>query len=183
MQRTLIPLLCVVWLIGCETSVNPAPRTPNDAALFGPAAMRIHPIFSQVKDWNGDNISDGIEALIELQDQFGDPTKASGQVVFELFEYRRNDPEPRGLRLVNPWIGDLSTLEAQRQRWNRTSRTYSFQLAFPQITTDRAYVLTATFELSGGGRYFDRIILAPQEPQYEPMPSSPPTSAPASQPN
>jgi hypothetical protein len=180
MWRSILPILCLLFILGCESS-TPTPRTPTDAMLFGPAAMRIHPIFTQVKDWTGDNNLDGIEALIELQDQFGDPTKASGQVVFELFEFRKYDPDPRGLRLANPWIGDLGTLEAQRQRWNRTSRTYSFQLAFPQVQTDRSYVLTATFELSGGGRFFDQIIIAAPEPQFE-VPTSRPAKEPSSAP-
>jgi hypothetical protein len=154
--------ILIVLFAGCQTSSS-TPAVSADAILFAPAAMRIHPIFSQVKDWTHDDRPDGIEALIELQDQFGDPTKASGRVVFELFEYRPYDPEPRGQRLVNPWIGDLNSLDAQRDRWNRTSRTYGFQLAYPQIRADRAYVLTASFELSLGGRYFDQIILEPTE--------------------
>jgi hypothetical protein len=177
-RRTIILIVLVLLLTGCE-SINPYPRSQTDAALFGPAAMRIHPIFTQVKDWTGDDDPDGIEALIELQDQFGDPTKASGRVIFELFEYRPYDPDPRGDRLVNPWLGDLDTLDAQRQRWNRTSRTYGFQLACEQIRDDRPYVLTATFELSGGGRFFDRIILEPKEPPVV-RPTTAPTTMRAS---
>jgi len=162
MSRWIAASLLIVLLLGCQSGAPS--RSETDAILFAPAAMRIHPIFTQVKDWTGDNHADGIEALIELQDQFGDPTKASGRVVFELFEYRPYDPDPRGLRLVNPWIGDLSTLDAQRDRWNRTSRTYGFQLQYDQVSENKPYVLTATFELSNGGRFFDRIILEPKEP-------------------
>lgn len=137
--------------------------------MFGPTAMRIHPIFTQVKDWNGDGKPDGIEVLIEFQDQFDDPTKATGRVIFELFEYRKDSPDPRGKRLANPWIGSLVTLADQRERWNRTSRTYSFQLTFDQIRPDQDYVLSAIFELSGGGRFFDRIVIQAQpEPRREP---------------
>jgi hypothetical protein len=181
MWRPIISIIGIIALAGCG-GPTPYPRTAADATLFGPLYMRIHPIFTQVKDWTGDDIPDGIEALVELQDQFGDSTKASGQVIFELFEYRRNDPEPRGQRLLNPWIGDLNSLEAQQQRWNRTSRTYSFQLSYPQIQTSNSYVLTATFELSGGGRFFNRIILAPREPIYDPYPTLAPASAPTSRP-
>ena len=138
--------------------------------------MRIHPIFTQVKDWTGEGHPDGIEALIELQDQFGDPTKATGRVIFELFEYRQFDPDVRGLRLVDPWIGDLSTLAAQRERWNRTSRTYSFQLQYDGINENRYYVLTATFELSNGGRFFDQIILQPKEAPIIQPPTTGPTT-------
>jgi hypothetical protein len=166
----------------CATP-EPYPRDEDDARLFGPAAMRVHPIFTQVKDWTGDGKSDGIEALVELQDQFGDPTKASGRILFELFDYRAYDPEPRGARLAY-WNADLGTLEDQRQRWNRTSRTYGFTLAYDSIRDDKPYVLAATFELSGGGRFFDRIILEPKAPKERPGVSSPsePTTQPTTAP-
>jgi hypothetical protein len=179
MFRWIVASAAMLLVLGCQSSA-PRPRSETDAALFGPAAMRIHPIFTQVKDWTGDNRPDGIEALLELQDQFGDPTKASGRVIFELFEYRPYDPDPRGPRLVNPWIGDLSTLDAQRDRWNRTSRTYGFQLQYDQVNENRPYVLTATFELSNGGRFFDRIILQPKEPPIvQPRSTTGPSTAPA----
>jgi hypothetical protein len=131
--------------------------------MFGPASMRIHPIFTRVKDWTGDGKPDGIEALLEFQDRFSDPTKAMGSVIFELFEYRPGYPDDRGDSVCNPWIGSLATLEAQQQHWNRTSRTYSFQLAYGGIRLDRNYVLTAIFELNGGGRFFDRMIIEKQQ--------------------
>src|ERR1700712_2827317 len=85
MHRWLIAISSILLLVGCK-AFHTYPRDATDAALFGPAAMRIHPIFTQVKDWTGDGHADGIEALIELQDQFGDPTKASGRIIFELYE-------------------------------------------------------------------------------------------------
>jgi len=178
MHRWFIVMILSAALMGCQ-SIALFPQDQTDASLFGPAGMRIHPIFTQIKDWSGNEKPDGIEALIELQDQFGDPTKASGRVIFELFEYRADDPDPRGERLASPWIGDLSTLQAQRDRWNRTSRTYGFQLQYDQIREDRTYVLTATFERSGGGRFFDRIILEPTErPAAGPTTNPLPTTAP-----
>ncbi|MGH7177953.1 MAG: hypothetical protein ACREJC_11275 [Tepidisphaeraceae bacterium] len=152
--------VAVVILVfcGCQNA-RPAPRSESDAQMFGPVAMRIHQIFTQVKDFDGDDKPDGVEALIELQDQFGDPTKASGRVIFELFEYRPYDPERRGRRVANPWIGELESLDEQRDRWNRTSRTYGFQLAYDQIQESKNYVLTAEFQLDSGGRFFDEIIL------------------------
>src|SRR5262245_13357907 len=97
-NRIIAVTLALLLLASCQSS-TPYPRTQNDAALFGPSNMRVHPIFTQVKDWTGDDKPDGIEALIELQDQFGDPTKASGRVLFELFNYRPYDPDPRGDRV------------------------------------------------------------------------------------
>jgi len=110
-------------------------REHTDAPLFDPTDLRIHP-FTSVKDWTGDNKPDGVEALLEFQDRFRDPTKAKGTALFELYDYRRNHPDPRGERLA-AWRGALQTLEEQRTRWNRISRTYSFQLAYPAIRPDR----------------------------------------------
>ncbi len=148
--------------------------------MFSPVSMRIHPIFTQVKDWTGDNRPDGIEALLEFTDQFNDPTKTVGTVIFELYSYRPYHADPRGDRLVNPWIGSLDTLAEQQARWNRTSRTYTFQLAYPQIRTDQNYVLTATFD-TGKRRFFDQIILEaqPKEPEIVAPATMLPTTAPA----
>ncbi len=164
--------LCVSMLLptlvlaaGCAKHQLPA-RTPRDATMFGPNRMRIHPIFTQVKDWTGDGKPDGIEALIEFQDRFDDPTKASGSAVFELFEYRPYNPDPRGNRVTNPWTGSLVTEDEQRARWNRTLSTYSFRLPFETVGENRTYVLAAAFDRSAGegeaARFFDRIVIEPQ---------------------
>jgi hypothetical protein len=192
MRGPRLALLAVITVgavcTGCN-SRGPEPLSASAAAMFAPVSMRIHPIFTQVKDWTGDNKPDGVEALIELEDQFGDPTKAAGTVIFELYSYRQYHPDPRGDRLVNPWIGSLNTLADQKVRWNRTSRTYSFQLEYPQINTATNYVLTATFD-TGTMRFFDKIVLeslakepqivapAPAPPIPATLPATFPTTAP-----
>ncbi|CAN5345718.1 hypothetical protein BH09PLA1_BH09PLA1_07700 [soil metagenome] len=180
-MRKFLPLILLLLASasGCQTDA-PFARSVADTQLFGPVSMRLHPIFTQIKDWSGDGKPDGVEALIELQDQFGDPTKASGRIVFELFEYQPYNPERRGDRVLNPWIGYLETLDEQRDRWNRTSRTYSFQLENPAIQTSKTYVLTAEFQLSGGGRFFDQIILEGRRAESESL--FPPTTAPTNSP-
>jgi hypothetical protein len=168
--RIVASIVLIIALTGCATSPKPVGA---EAAMFAPVAMRIHPIFTDVKDWTGDGRADGIEALLEFEDQFGDPTKASGNVIFELFTYRRNNPDPRGERIVNPWLGSLRTLADQQARWNRTSRTYLFQLEYPAVRQDTHYVLSATFD-TGQTRFFDQIILqASSRPR---VPTSAPTT-------
>ena len=125
--------------------------------------MRMHPIFTQVKDWTGDGRPDGIEALVELQDQFGDPTKASGRLVFELYEYRPYNPDPRGERLAIRGSGELATLDDQARALEPHEPHVRLPARLPRVRPDAAYVLTATFELSGGGRFFDQIILEPRK--------------------
>lgn len=151
----LVPLV-----FGCHPN-KPLNRDMNEAGMFGAASMRLHPTFTQVKDWNNDGKPDGIEAVLELQDQFGEPTRAAGRVMFELFEYRPHYANPRGPRLANPWIVTLTTRQEQEARWNRTLRAYSFQLEFPAVESKTTYVLTATFE-HNEGRLFDQLFVGPQ---------------------
>ena len=164
-------LICLALISFAVAGCNAAPkhaRSPSECQLFAPVSMRIHPIFTQVKDWTGDGAVDGIEALLEFQDQFTDPTKAAGDVVFELYAYRPYSPDSRGDRILNPWLGSLRTLRDQEARWNRTSRTYAFELAYPEIRDDRDYVLVATFD-TGQTRFFDQIVIegrrTPREPR------------------
>ncbi len=152
--------------------------------MFGPSDLRIHP-FTSVKDWSGEGKPDGIEALIELQDRFRDPTKATGTATFELYAYQRNHPDPRGVRLAL-WRGTLLTLEEQKMHWNRISRTYSFQLAFPQIRLDKSYVLQVTFE-HAGQRLTNQVVLEMQEikgavPTSQPAVTQPTTTQPVVRP-
>jgi hypothetical protein len=161
----LLMCLALVLLAGCsQADIDPAPAA--ESPLFEASAMRIHPIFTEVKDWTGDGTPDGLEVLLEFQDRFGDPTKAAGTVMFELYDYRRTNPDPRGSRLANPWIGSITTMGEQTAHWNRTSRTYSFQLAFPTVEASKSYVLTAMFR-SADGRFFDRVVLESLEPEQE----------------
>src|SRR4051812_7760051 len=164
--------------VACQPASRTTEHENADAPLFAPTDLRIHP-FTSVKDWTGDNKPDGVEVLLELQDRFRDPTKATGTVLFELYEYRRNHPDPRGERLA-AWRGALQTLEEQRTRWNRISRTYSFQLAYPAIRTERSYVLQVWFD-QGGRRLTSQVVLEAQEAKVV-SPSTIPVTQPVTRP-
>jgi hypothetical protein len=156
-------VLALAPLIGCqphEASFAPA----KEERMFEAGTMRIHPVFTQVKDWTGSGQPDGIEAVVEFSDQFGDPTKASGQILFELFEYQPKNPDIRGKRVVNPWVASLSNPDEQKSHWSRPARSYTFQLAYPGVSRGRSYVLTAIFERDGGGRFFAQTLIEGQKP-------------------
>jgi hypothetical protein len=174
MRWFLLPLL----LAGC-TRAPLLPRGDDEAEKFGPSELAFHS-FTTIKDWTSDQKPDGIEAVVEFLDQFGDPTKASGTLIFELYEYRRAAPDPRGQRLMY-WNASIQSLQEQRLRWNRISRTYSFALANDQINPRRTYVLSAIFQSSSGGRLFSRTILEPQpeEPSASQPSTRPSATAPA----
>lgn len=173
----ILPILFATMLLTAGCSWFHEPPKPTQPEMFSANAMRIHPVFTRLQDWTGDGKPDGIEALLEFTDSFGDPTKASGQALFELYEYRPNNPDPRGARLVNPWIGSIRTAGEQHGHWNNTTQTYNFQLAWADINPSATYVLTATFESAGGKRFFDRTILTPsQESNGVPSTSTPDAS-------
>jgi hypothetical protein len=164
-RRGLLWLIVIVpWVLcaGCESTA----KIKADPS-FGPTHVRIHPTFTQVKDWTGDGKLDGIEVVVELLDDFDEPVRAPGKMTFELFRYLRGEPNPAGDRLVNPWVGSLLTREEQAAHWSPALRAYTFQLAYPQVSQGQYYVLSVTFESAGGttrlggGRLFNQIILEP----------------------
>ena len=157
----LLLLTCLGW--GCESS----PTIAREEA-FGPAKVRLHPTFTQVKDWTGDGKPDGVEAVVELLDSFGEPTRGSGSFLFELSEYRPVEPQPAGGRIADPWVFKLDTREQQQARWNPALRAYTFQLPMGKLPPEPAYVLDLTYESLGGtttrptgGRLFDRLVIEP----------------------
>ena len=163
-------------VVGCEGG-DAHPRSTLDQKMFGPAAIRIHPTFTQVRDWAGGGKPDGIEATLEVQDQLGEPTRSTGRVMFELHRYDDQSPQVRGRRVAGPWISYLNSKDQQQEHWNSALRAYTFQLHYPQIRTRDYYVLTAQFDLNQdraatgsnhasttapAGRLFDQLILLPQ---------------------
>ena len=100
--------------------------------MFAPVAMRIHPIFTQIKDWTNDNRPDGIEALIEFEDQFGDETKAAERSSSSCTVIASTSLIPAAT--VSATRGSARSIPrtSSGARWNRTSRTYTFELEYPR---------------------------------------------------
>jgi hypothetical protein len=159
----LLAFALTLFIVGCsQTAIHaPAADAPVDPRdFFGPATVRLHPIFTQVKSFSSTGgAPDGIEAVLEFDDRFGDPTKAAGAVIFELYSYRKGYPDPRGPRLVQPWTASLAAVEQQQAHWRREISAYSFLLSYDQIKADKNYVLTATFEPLSGPRLFSQTII------------------------
>ena len=67
----------------------------------------------------------------------------------------------------------------------RISRTYSFQLAYPQIRTDKSYVLQVWFD-EAGRRLMSQVVLEAQEAKVvtpSTIPVTQPVTRPASRPS
>ena len=150
--------LCLAVACGCQKSGYT--RSAADAEMFGAQAVRIHPTFTRTKDWTGDGKPDGVEAVLELQDEFGEPTRATGRAMFEIYQYRPYHPDPRGRRVEAVWDWPLTTRQQQVEHWSRALRAYSFKI--PYDPGNHTVVLAATFDLNGDKpRLFDQIILEP----------------------
>jgi hypothetical protein len=175
MLRSLVLLSLAMVVCGCEGTSHP--RSELDQRMFGPASVRIHPTFTQFRDMGGAGKPDGIEATLEVEDPFGEPTRSTGRAMFELYEYVKNSPRIRGERLAGPWIAPLDTRAEQQEHWNPALRAYTFELHYPKIDPNRYYVLTVQFDLNNAGatsqpttrsamdrpgRLFDQLIIAPQ---------------------
>ncbi|HUB26246.1 MAG TPA: hypothetical protein VL992_12520 [Tepidisphaeraceae bacterium] len=160
----LLPLaaLLALLLTACDT-LQPIPRTPEEEAMFGPVSMRLHPTFTEVKNWTGGTKPDGIEAVVEFDDAFHEPTKAAGTLIFELFGFRRGYADPRGPRLLM-WNASIMTFDEQQAHWHREFGAYSFLLSDPEIRLDQDYILTATYQSPNGKRFMDRTVLIAQKP-------------------
>lgn len=166
-----LPLLLSA-LASCETKYPPSEA---DARLFGAKSMRIHPTFTRVKDWTGDGKPDGIEAVVELQDEFGEPTRGTGSLMFELYTYQPTHPDPRGRRVPEVWVRPIMNRQEQVAHWSRALRAYSFRIPFDPGRT--RYVLAATFERPNDqGRLFDQIVLEPPAPERNISPATAPAA-------
>ena len=179
MLRLALAATFAILTFGCE-GAGSHPRSALDQKMFGPASVRIHPTFTQVRDWTGNGKPDGIEATLEIQDQFGEPTRSTGRAMFELFDYRKDTPKVRGRRIAGPWIASLDSKADQQEHWNSALRAYTFQLHFPKVVRNEYYVLTVQFDLNSTtsetqpatttpsssasiGRLFDQLIIEPQD--------------------
>ena len=160
-QSVLICAICGLSGLACTT-----PRLGGDRpAMFEPVQMRINPTFTRFRSFDANQDPDGVEADVELRDEFGDATKGAGFVYFELYDYVPEGADVRGPQVGEAVRYDLSSVEAQRQHWQNVVRTYRFRLPWRELDPQRRYVLSATYlpgESSAGERLFDRLVILPR---------------------
>ena len=163
MRRTLLLLMLFLLPLGCVD----ARRAISRDAAFGPARMRINDTFTRLRDSNGDDKPDQLEANVELIDAFGDATKGAGIMRFDLYDYA-----PEGTDFVGEPVGstqtyDLSTGLEQSRYWQSVVRTYRFRLPW-QLAGDQRYVLSVVYEPGEAERetltdeprrLYDRIVV------------------------
>ena len=163
-KSALICAVCGFSALGCRPPLPSGDRP----AMFEPVELRINPTFTRFRSFDADTSHDGIEADVELRDEFRDSTKGGGLIYFELYHYIPAGPDVRGPQIGGPAGFDLSTVAAQREHWQNIVRSYRFRLPWRDLDPTERYVLSATYgprEEHRGERLFDQIVILQQREQ------------------
>ncbi len=115
---------------------------PLDRLL--PGEITIHPFTgARTVDQAGKPL--GFEVRIKVLDSYGDPTKAFGELLFMLYDYKAQSENPRGNRL-GTWPEHLMDPEKNQLHWDPISQSYKFNLRYnKQLSVGHRYVLEVYF--------------------------------------
>jgi hypothetical protein len=141
---------------------TPVPAPIN---LTLPKTVKIHE-FTTTRTFDELGGIPGIDARVEALDAFGDTTKAFGDFRFELFKFKPNAPDPKGLRL-GVWEEKLLDPKVNRTHWDEINRAYQFKLKCDKdcgLGVGDKYVLVVTFSSPFSNRLFSnpKIFVAGQ---------------------
>jgi len=115
---------------------------PLDELL--PTRITIHP-FTGVRTVDSDGKPLGFEVRIKALDNDDDPTKAFGDFMFMLYDYRPQSENPRGARL-GVWPENLMDPDKNQLHWDPISQSYKFNLGHKQpLSMGHRYVLDVFF--------------------------------------
>lgn len=145
--RLLVSVLTAAALAGCNGWPPPTKpgktHVPHPISLTLPKSIHIHP-FTGTRTFDQAGGIKGIEVSVTPKDAYGDPTKAFGTFRFELYEYRGNNPDPKGPRKVH-WEVSVMDPRTNRVHWH-VSLAYKFRLRWDEgIPVGRRFVLVVTF--------------------------------------
>ncbi len=153
-------VLPFVSIGGCRRGqLTAAPDEPTAEEMVGyysPRSIKLLP-FTKPRSFDNDLIPDGIGVSLRTLDAAGDPVKAYGSFLFELYHYRAASQAHRG-ELIQTWTQPVRNLEDQDRFWERVTDTYEFQLSWEgsPIPVQKRFVLAASFQPGpGGDRLFD----------------------------
>jgi hypothetical protein len=155
----LTPCLLMLTFGACHRgeigTMTDGPSTEELVQYYSPKSIRILP-FTKPRSFDADAVPDGIGVSLRTLDGAGDPVKAYGVFMFELFAYRQAIGGNRG-PLIRTWTQPVVNLAEQKQFWERVTTTYEFQLSWEgqPLSPQKKYVLVASFQAPGGERLFD----------------------------
>ncbi len=131
------------------------PSTDDLVAYYSPRTIKILP-FTKPRSFDDDAFPDGIGVSLRPLDSGGDPVKAYGTFIFELYAYKNAIGNHRG-QLIQTWTQPVRSVTDQKKFWERVTSTYEFQLSWEgsPIPPQKKYLLVASFQASGSERLFD----------------------------
>ncbi len=148
-------LAAAAWSVGGCDQLKPVPTTqpvPSPINMLLPKSIHIHPLTGGSRVFEGG--LRGLEVQLAAKDSFGNTTKAFGDFVFELYDYRPNSPDPKGPRIA---VWEESTLDPKLNSrfWDETRRMYEFRLQWDYTPTPgRKFVVTVRFSSPFSERLF-----------------------------
>ncbi|MFQ5591226.1 MAG: hypothetical protein ACE5HE_08700 [Phycisphaerae bacterium] len=161
-QLSFVEAAALLMLGACAA----APRAGQEAsqqqmlALLMPTRIEIVAPFTRVRSFDDDANPDGIELLLQAVNSLDDPGMLVGRVHVDLLEYIPASGDNLGRRL-DVWKIDLSTLQKQREHWNKATQMYEFLLEVnPQVLppADR-FVLRVTYTAPNGEHLTDECTI------------------------
>lgn len=154
--------LSLACVSGCRRgqlrATGEEPTAEEMVGYYSPRSIKLLP-FTKPRSFDNDLIPDGIGVSLQTLDAAGDPVKAYGTFLFELYHYRPASQDHRG-KLIQTWTQPVRDLKDQERFWEKVTDTYEFQLSWEgnPIPTQKKFVLAASFEPGpGGDRLFDEI--------------------------
>ncbi len=117
----------------------------SGAFEFVPATVRVGWLTASV-DWDDAGGDDGVQALVVIEDQTGNPIKRAGAFRLELFDLERDKDHA-----IETWT---FTAEAASGYWMNLASGYLFKLSYVNGTpTGKEVVLVVKARLSEGGEF------------------------------
>jgi len=161
----LVVLITLVGVVGCSKPIGqnymPTERERRQMlSLMLPKSVHIWP-GTKIASFDDDEIPDGILAVVQPEDQFGDPIKAAGLFYFELWTYQQASAERKGRRLAF-WSHVIDSAERLELHWT-PAQMYEFQLGWTGgaegIAPDKSYLLTVTYRTPWDTQMQDQMRL------------------------
>jgi len=163
-----ICFIIIGFFIGCKIlSEQPPPAEYDNAdplsiyTSYAPQKIDILPL-TKILSETSNNKSSNIIVYVSLLDAFNSSIKSPGIFRFELYEYVKRSPQPKGQRVKLCPDRDLLEPTENNTHWRDYFRTYQFNITC-NIQKDQSYILQATFITPEQKRLSDEMLLKPTE--------------------
>ncbi len=155
----LVLLLSAAGLPGCRQNRQQALLDQPDVAAYlevvTPRKIHLERFLTRPRDFTADGDADGVEAVLVVQDRFGDPVKCLGRFHFELYTMRLASGDKLGERVAF-WPVVVDSDQALARYWDKITRKFIFPLQLSQGTLQPGrYILSAELQTPMGRKLYD----------------------------